>query len=107
MDSSKDYDIDQEYHTRPRSLSGYTAPMLRRRYLYASCASLTAISLFGLLFFTLWAEQPRVDPIVEEISQLNMSFLPVIDPLGPGNNLIGPPTSRFRGPPYTQLSFSL
>jgi hypothetical protein len=75
--------------------------MLRRRYLYASCASLTAISLFGLLFFTLWSEQQRINPIVDESSPINASVFLASDRLGPENNLIGAPTSRFRGLVYT------
>jgi len=70
--------------------------MLKRRYLYASCASLTAISLFGLLFFTLWAEQPTINPIADDLIPLNSSFISASDRLGPADNLIGPPTSRFR-----------
>jgi hypothetical protein len=80
----------------PRFLSDYT-PMLKRRYLYASCASLTAISLFGLLFFTLWAEQPTNNPVIDELPQLNSSIVPAIDLLGPQSNLLGAPTPRFRG----------
>ena len=71
--------------------------MLKRQYLYASCASLTAISLFGLLFFTLWAEQPTINPISDDLIPQNTSLISASDHLGPGSNLIGVPTSRFRG----------
>lgn len=79
----------------PRFICDF-APMMKRRYLYASCASLAVISLFGLLF-TMWAEQPTINPTIHESPKVNSSVLPVIDTLGPDNNLIGAPTSEFRG----------
>lgn len=93
-----DSDSEQSFFSR-RFISEH-APMLSRRYLYASCASLTAISLFGLLFFTLWAEQPRIIPLVEENAPFNSSIIQAIDSLGPENNLVGLPTARFRGSLY-------
>ena len=99
MDTNKTNSEETFLPYRSSFIFDYT-PILKRRYLYATCASLTAISLFGLLFFTLWAEQPTINPIADDLIPLNASLFPVSDRLGPGDNLIGPPTSRFRGLVY-------
>lgn len=72
----------------------------RHRWLYISCASLAAVSLFGLIISVFWTSQ------VKNFFSGNITTIPVsgdtsftdtqLD-LTPARYINGPPTARFRG----------